>query len=85
MTNKDIKAIVVPGNGDDCPDERWRPYLVHELSILGIGTINLRFPDPMLASRKYWIPFLESLGADENTILMKLLEVIRRLETEEKT
>jgi len=62
--------IFVPGNGDDCPHERWRPYLVHELSKLGVGTINLRFPDPELARREYWLPYLESLGADENTILV---------------
>jgi predicted alpha/beta hydrolase family esterase len=68
--NKDIKMIFVPGNHDDCPEERWRPYLVRELSKLGIGTINLRFPDPVAARDKYWIPFLTSLNADQNTILI---------------
>ncbi|MEX0924376.1 MAG: alpha/beta fold hydrolase [Candidatus Paceibacterota bacterium] len=64
------KAIIIPGNGDDGPGDGWRPYVVHELSKLGIGIINLRFPDPELARQSYWIPFLETLAIDEETILI---------------
>ncbi len=47
-----IKAILVPGSGDDGPEEKWRPWVSYELSKLGIGIINVRFPDAMLARQK---------------------------------
>ena len=65
-----LKAIIVPGNGDDGPEERWRPWLSRELEKLGIPVINVRFPDPMLARKEYWLPYLKELGADEHTILI---------------
>lgn len=70
MEQADIKMIFVPGNAVDAVEDRWRPYLVYELAKLGIGTINVNFPDPDLARRQYWLPYLESLSADENTILV---------------
>jgi len=68
MTN--MKAIIVPGNGDDGPEERWRPSVTAELEKFGIKTINVRFPDPVLARKEYWLPFLGALGADAHTILI---------------
>jgi predicted alpha/beta hydrolase family esterase len=65
-----IKAIIIPGNGDDNPEDKWFPYLVTELGKIGIEVVNVKYPDAVLARRKYWIPFLEKLGADENTILI---------------
>jgi len=65
-----IKAIFVPGNGNDNFQDRWRPYLKEELEKLGISVINIDFPDPVLASMKVWLPYLKELGADENTILI---------------
>jgi predicted alpha/beta hydrolase family esterase len=65
-----IKAIFVPGNGGDNYKDRWRPYLKEELEKLGISTVNVDFPDPVLASMKAWLSFLKELGADENTILI---------------
>ena len=65
-----IKAIIVPGNHDDAPEDKWFPYLERELPALGISVINKKFPDAVLARKKYWLPFLETLGADENMILI---------------
>ncbi len=70
MISTKLKAIFVPGNGGDNSEDRWRPYLVEELSKLGIPLTNVDFPDPVLASMKHWLPFLHELGADENTILV---------------
>ncbi len=67
---KNLKAIVVPGNGDDNPEDKWFLYVTAELEKLGIKTINVKFPDPVLARKEYWLPFLKELGADENTILI---------------
>ena len=64
------KVIIVPGNGDDGPDERWRPWLTTEFEKLSFSVVNVRFPDPMLARREYWLPYLAELGADESTILV---------------
>lgn len=65
-----IKAIIVPGNGGDKPGNKWFPYVERELGKLGIAVTNVEFPDSVLARSQYWLPFLEKLGADENTILI---------------
>lgn len=65
-----IKAIIVPGNGDDNPEDKWFPYVKRELEKSCIKVTNVKFPDAILARKKYWLPFLEKLGADENTILI---------------
>ena len=68
MTN--TKAIIVPGNGDDNPSDKWFPYVEKELGKLGIPTTNVKFPDPVLARKEFWLPFIKQLGADEHTILI---------------
>ncbi len=65
-----MKVILLPGNGGGSPTDNWLPYLERELSKLGIGVINKQFPDAVLARKKYWLPFIKELGADENTILI---------------
>lgn len=65
-----IKAMLIPGNGGGSPQDNWFPYLEQELPKLGIKVINVQFPDPVLAREKFWIPFIEKLGADEHTILI---------------
>lgn len=64
------KVIVVPGNGGATPGDNWFPYVERELSALGIKVLNRQFPDPLLARREFWLPFLRELGADQNTILV---------------
>jgi len=41
-----------------------------ELSSLGYEVINRSFPDPVKARAIYWLPFIEELGADENTVII---------------
>lgn len=65
-----IKAILIPGNGDDNPTDKWFPYIQEELPKIGIEVINVKFPDPVLARKEYWLPFLKQLDADENSILV---------------
>lgn len=65
-----IKVILLPGNGNSSPKDNWFPYLEKELPKLGIKVINEQFPDLPLAREKFWIPFIEKLIADENTILI---------------
>lgn len=65
-----IKAIIVPGNGDDNPVDKWFPYITKELGKFDIPVINSKFPDPVLARKDFWLPFLKELKADSNTILI---------------
>ena len=67
---KNITAIIIPGNHDDNPGDKWFPYLERELPKIGIAVVNKKFPDAVLARKRYWLPFIEKLGADENTILI---------------
>ncbi len=67
-----IKVIFIHGNGGgdiNAPDG-WFPYLKKELEKLGLKVVSQNFPDPVKARKEYWLPFLEKLGADENTILI---------------
>ena len=65
-----LKAILIPGNGGPTPQDNWFPYLEQELPKLDIKVINVQFPDPILARQEFWLPFIEQLGADANTILI---------------
>ncbi len=73
MTNRDlVKVIFIPGNGGgdiNAPDS-WFPWVKKELEKAGIQVISQNFPDPVFARKEYWLPFLEKLGADEDTILI---------------
>lgn len=65
-----VKAIIIPGNGDTNPDENWFPWLKIALEGISIPTTNVKFPDPVLARAEFWLPFIKQLGADGNTILI---------------
>jgi len=65
-----MKAILISGNGGGSPRDHWLPYLEQKLPKLGIEVINKQFPDPELARREFWLPFIKELAADENTIII---------------
>lgn len=64
------KVILVHGNGGCTAGDIWLPFLERELSAIGLGVINRTFPDNVKARARFWLPFLEGLGADEHTILI---------------
>lgn len=64
------KAILIPGNGGCSPGDAWYPSVERGLDALGVTVINTTFPDSVKARASYWLPFLESLGADDRTILI---------------
>jgi len=64
------KFILIHGNGGGNSNDVWLPYVEHELEAAGFEVINRSFPDPGTARAKYWLPFIEELGADENTIII---------------
>jgi len=65
-----IKAILIHGNGGCSAADYWLPWLERELTALGLEVINRTFPDNIKARARVWLPHLEALGADENTILI---------------
>ena len=70
MKLSNIKVILIHGNGGGWPKENWLPLVARRLKTLGLKVIFRQFPDPIFARAKYWLPFLEKLGADHNTILV---------------
>lgn len=65
-----VKAIIIHGNGGCTAGDIWLPWLERQLTALGIDVINQTFPDNIKARAAFWLPHLDSLGADENTILI---------------
>lgn len=66
-----MKAMIIPGNGNTDISENWFPYVKTELEKLGIEVIAENMPDPDLARKEYWFPFIEGkIGEDEDVILI---------------
>src|SRR3989344_70783 len=63
------KVIIIPGNGNTDVSENWFPYVKKELEDKGFNVSARNMPDPDLARKEYWLPFiLDELEADENTV-----------------
>ncbi len=66
-----MKAIIVPGNDDTPITSNWYPYVKGELEKLGIKVIAENMPDPKLARKEIWLPFIkEKLSGDKDSILI---------------
>ena len=63
-------VILIHGNGGSTAADIWLPFLERALTALGLVVINQTFPDNVKARARYWLPFLEELGANEHTILI---------------
>ena len=63
-------VILIHGNGGSTAADIWLPVLERALTALGLVVINQTFPDNVKARARYWLPFLEELGANEHTILI---------------
>lgn len=66
----DLKAILIHGNGGLTAGDLWLPAVERGLSALGLTVVNQTFPDNVKARARYWLPYLEELGADDRTILV---------------
>jgi len=68
---KNIKVILLHGNGGCTPTDNWFPYCKAELEKIGLSVIARQFPDAYFARAEYWLSFLkEELKADKDTILI---------------
>lgn len=64
------KVILLHGSLGCTKDSFWLPYVREELEKLGLPVISETFPQNQIAPMNVWMPFLESLTPDENTILI---------------
>ncbi|MES2215558.1 MAG: alpha/beta fold hydrolase [Pseudomonadota bacterium] len=64
------KVIFLPGNGGSTTKDNWFPSVQKELEAANLEVIAATWPDSILARSSFWLPFLEELGADEDTILV---------------
>lgn len=67
-----MKVMLIPGNGDaDMASDIWYPWAVVELKKFGLNLVAENMPDPDIARKKYWLPFIEEkLEGDEDAILI---------------
>lgn len=64
------RAILIHGNGGCTAADGWLPFAERDLRALGLAVVNETFPDNDRARASIWLPHLETLGADEHTILV---------------
>ena len=65
------KATLIPGNGGGSTHEDWFPYVAEALARRGCEVVSPGiWPDPILARAEHWLPYLEELGTDEETLLV---------------
>jgi predicted alpha/beta hydrolase family esterase len=65
-----VKIIIIHGNGGCTAGDFWYPRVESECAALGLTVVNETFPDNIKARARFWLPFLEELGAGEDTILI---------------
>ncbi len=65
-----MKAILVPGNGNTDIADNWFPFVKKELERMGVTVIAKNMPDPILARKEYWLPFIkENLSAADAILI----------------
>lgn len=64
------KIIMIHGNGGGTAYEGWFPQVQRDFEAAGHEVIARTFPDNVKARAKYWLPYIEELGADPQTILI---------------
>lgn len=69
-THKNMKAIIIPGNGNTDITENWFQEVKNGLEEIGLDVIAENMPDPDLARKEYWIPFIKEKLSTEEAILI---------------
>ncbi|MDE1462518.1 alpha/beta hydrolase [Spartinivicinus poritis] len=70
MKTRPTRAIFIHGNRGANADFGCFPYIDNLIRAFGIEIIRVNFPDPIRGRMKYWMPFLESLQPNENTLIV---------------
>ena len=64
------KVILIHGNGGGDAYGGWLPYVAERLEELGLEVISKSFPDAVKARQSIWLPYIESLGTDGDTVIV---------------
>jgi len=63
--------MIIPGNDNSLITSNWYQYVKDELEKLGCEVIAENMPDPKLARKEIWIPFIkDKISSDENATLI---------------
>lgn len=62
--------MIIPGNNNSSILESWYPYVKTELEKLGLEVVAENMPDPDLARKQFWLPFIEKHMKHHNSILI---------------
>jgi len=62
--------MIIPGNNYSSILESWYPYVKKELEKLGLEVVAENMPDPDLARKQFWLPFIEGYVKNHNSILV---------------
>jgi pimeloyl-ACP methyl ester carboxylesterase len=62
--------ILIHGNGGGNAYDCWLPQVAYDLRALGLTVQSESFPDAIKARASIWLPYIEQLGTDENTIII---------------
>lgn len=71
MVNKNLKVVLIHGNGGGTAAGFWFPSVKESLEKMGLTVIARDYPDKEIAHESIWVPFLKNeIKADENTIIV---------------
>ena len=65
-----MKTIIIPGNGNTDITENWFQNVKKGLEKLGLDVVAENMPDPDLARKEYWLPFIKEKLSTEDAILI---------------
>ena len=66
-----MRGMIIPGNDDTQITSNWYQYVKDKLEKLGLEVTAENMPDPKLARKEIWIPFIkEKLSNNESSILI---------------
>ena len=77
--------MIIPGNNNTDISTNWYLYVKKELEKLGIKVVAENMPDPDLARKEYWLPFIKENVGEGDVILIGhssgAVAIMRYLET----
>ena len=65
-----MKAIILPGNNNCRITSNWYQQVKKELEDMGIEVVAENMPDPKLARKEFWIPFIKERAGKEDDLIL---------------
>ena len=64
-----MDAIILPGNGGNNISDNWYLSVKKDLEKLGIIVTAENMPDPILARKQFWLPFIKKHATKDSIII----------------